>query len=319
MTVSIETDQPVELIQPMLAHERGAPCRQLGRRIVDRRERREIDPLEFVGRIQTGRSRQDLGIGRWFGTDDHLSGLASGREAGRLDPTRRQAAVLARLSLLFSVFVLAGTNTRHRQLDGAVILFRRQIGERDTRGQFHVDRESVCITARVGQQLAVGIRDGLEMDIAAKIVIDTQPARDFHQLAHGVIRALDHAGTQEQAFDIVALVEIQRQADDFIDRETRPLHIRGIAVDAIAAFVDTEVGQQDLEQRDTAPVRRIGMTDARAFARAHALAAQRMPRTRATGRTGGIVFRRVGEDFKFLQQLHSCNYIQSLSFWMQRF
>jgi hypothetical protein len=44
-----------------------------------------------------------------------------------------------------------------------------------------------------------------------------------------------------------------------------------------------------------------------------------MPRTRATGRTGGIVFRRVGEDFKFLQQLHSCNYIQSLSFWMQRF
>ena len=49
-----------------------------------------------------------------------------------------------------------------------------------------------------------------------------------------------------------------------------------IAVDAIGAVIDARIGQQDLQQRDAATVRRIGVADANALGGADALVLQRV-------------------------------------------
>jgi len=111
------------------------------------------------------------------------------------------------------------------------------------------------------------------MDVAAEVVLLAQCAGDAHHLFHGVVGAADDAGGEKQALDIVAAIEVDGELHHFIHREARPRHIAGGAVDAIEAVVVAGVGEQDLQQRDAAAVRRIGMTDAHAGrGRAEALA-----------------------------------------------
>jgi hypothetical protein len=81
------------------------------------------------------------------------------------------------------------------------------------------------------------------------------------------------------------------QADDLLHREAGAADVGAGAVDAVGAVEDAGVGQQDLEQRDAAPVRRIGVADA------HALG--------AGGGAGGVVFRRIGEDLELLAEVHA--------------
>lgn len=83
-----------------------------------------------------------------------------------------------------------------------------------------------------------------------------QAARDLDQLLHRVIgRSKDSRG-QEKSLDVIAPVEIERQPHDFVDHEARPRHARA-AIDTVLAIVEAEVGQQQLEQRNAAAVRRI--------------------------------------------------------------
>jgi len=84
------------------------------------------------------------------------------------------------------------------------------------------------------------------MDVAAKVVIFTQAPRDLHDLLHRVIGRADDARGKEQAFDIVALVEGQREPDDLLRREPGPPNVRALAVDAISAIENAAVGQEDL-------------------------------------------------------------------------
>ena len=67
-----------------------------------------------------------------------------------------------------------------------------------------------------------------------------------------------------------SLVEIEREPDHLLDAEPCAGDVGGRAVDAINAVIDAEIGQQDLEQADAAPVRRIGMADAAALGRTDA-------------------------------------------------
>ena len=144
-------------------------------------------------------------------------------------------------------------------------------------------------------QPRAGLGDRLEVDVAGEAVVAAQRARDADQLLHRVVGRPHHAGREEQALDVVALVELERQRHDLLDGEARARRVRAAAVHAIGAVVEAPVGEQDLQQRDAAAVRRVGVADAGAGGRPQPLRTAGAPRS-ARGGAGGVVFRGVGED-----------------------
>ena len=61
--------------------------------------------------------------------------------------------------------------------------------------------------------------DRLQVDIAGEVFLFAQPARHFDKLAHCLVRRTNNARGEEQAFDVVALVEGHGQLHDLVDRE----------------------------------------------------------------------------------------------------
>ena len=111
---------------------------------------------------------------------------------------------------------------------------------------------------------------------------------------------------RNRPFDVVALVELEREGDDLLDGEAGARGVGGAAVDAIGAVVEAPVGQQDLQQRDAAAVGRIGVADAHAAGRAEAGLAARALR-RAGGGAGGVVLGGVGKDAQLRGELRVHN------------
>ena len=84
-------------------------------------------------------------------------------------------------------------------------------------GHLDVDAEAVGISAGFGDQRVIGFRNGLEMDVAAKMMLLAQFPRHADHLFHGVVGAADDAGGEKQSLDIIAAIEVERQFHDFID------------------------------------------------------------------------------------------------------
>ncbi|MDZ7914222.1 MAG: hypothetical protein U5O16_20660 [Rhodococcus sp. (in: high G+C Gram-positive bacteria)] len=183
--------------------------------------------------------------------------------------------------------------------DGLAVLLGRQGHEALGGGQLDVDGQAVGVAACALHQLGRCVGNGLEVDVAAKVVLLAQHAGHLHHLLHGVVGALDDAAGEEQPLDAVAAVEVQRELHHLIDREARARHVAGDAVDAVQAVVLAAVGQQNLEQRDAAPVRRIAVADARALGGADAAPAHRVALRSAAGCAGGVVLGGVGQDGEF--------------------
>lgn len=78
----------------------------------------------------------------------------------------------------------------------------------------------------------------LQMNVTAKLMRRAQLARDLNELFHRVVRVPNDAGAQEQAFDVVALVEVEREVHDFIDAEACSRNVALNAIDAIVTVVD---------------------------------------------------------------------------------
>ena len=171
----------------------------------------------------------------------------------------------------------------------AARLLGREVVERRVGRQFDVHRQPVGIAAGLGEQLLARAGNGLEMDVAAKAMVVAQRLRDPHEIGHRVVLAPRDARRQEQALDAVAPVEVERQLDHLVDREPGARDIARAAADAIGAVVDAEIGQQDLQQRHAAAVRRVGVADAgagdRADAAVRANCASRRRTTRRRRRT----------------------------------
>ena len=192
----------------------------------------------------------------------------------------------------------------HGAADGAGVLFRGQTAQALLPRQLDIDGEAVGQQPGLLHQLRGGIGNGLEVDVALEPMRHPQLARDAHHVPHRLIRRTDDAGGEEQPLDIVAPVEFQHQAHHLLDAEAGALDIGRHAVDAIGAVVDAEVRHQDLEQRDAAPVRRIGMADA------HPLGRSQAPRPgiapgRPAGGAGGVVFRGIRQDGELFHQAAS--------------
>jgi hypothetical protein len=103
--------------------------------------------------------------------------------------------------------------------------------------------------------------------------------------------------------DVVAAVEVQREVHYLLHAEPRAAHVAAAAVDAVLAVVDADVGEQDLQQRHAAPVRRVAVADARSLRAADPLRPALAPLCAAAA-ARRVVLGRVGEDGQLLRDFH---------------
>ena len=136
------------------------------------------------------------------------------------------------------------TQTCHGTVNRRAVFFRRQRLQAADGGQLDIDAQAIRIQAGAGQQIGRRIRNGFKVDVAAKIMVFAQHARHFNHLLHGVVRILNNAAGQKQAFNAVAAVKIKRQLNNFIDAEARPGHIAADPVDAVKAVIGAKIGEQ---------------------------------------------------------------------------
>ena len=262
-TIAIEPHQPVRLIEPVFPDQGRTFERQDRAGIGNRAEGRVIDPTQAVLPVKRAGPAHDLGIACPVRADDHL-----GRLPGRSKARSRTEAPPRVLRLDNRAFEIA-----HRAFDHSRVLVWRQPGQPGNGGQFDIDRNAVGIESGLPDQFRISLRNGLKMNISPEIMLLTKNPRNLYELLHGVAGAFDDAGGEEQPFDVIAAIETERQVHHFLRREPRAPHVRAFAVDAVMAIEHAVVGQQDLEQRDAAAIRGIGVADAHALGRADPLAA----------------------------------------------
>ena len=156
--------------------------------------------------------------------------------------------------------------------------------------QLDVHRQTVVVEPRFGRQSGAAARHQLQVDITPEIMDFAQCLGDAVHLLLSEIGGLDDAGGEEQALDIVALVEVQREADHLVHAEAGAGHVAGDPVHAIDAVVDAEIGQQDLEQGHATAVGREGVANAHpAVGRADPASVLRRAFGSAAGRARRIV------------------------------
>ena len=184
------------------------------------------------------------------------------------------------------------------------MLFWCQLADACFSGELDVHAQAIGIAPGFFDEQRVGVRNRLEVNVAAKQVDFAQLAGDAGKLFHGVVGRLDDAGAEEEAIDIIAAVKIHHQADYFLRLEAGAGHIAGAPVDAVLAIVDAEVCEQNLEQGHASAIRREAVADAHAGGGSQAfLALGRAIGCRAAG-AGDIVFRRIGKDGEFVGDFH---------------
>ena len=191
----------------------------------------------------------------------------------------------------------------HRTFDPGAGLLGSEALEPSLGGQLDVDRHAIGVEPGLADQLGIGVGDGLEVDVAAKIMVLAQRAGDLDQLLHRVVRRGDDARGEEQALDIVALVECERELHHLFRREARAADVRALPVDAIMAVEDAAVRQQDLQKRYAAAVRRISVTDAHALSGADPLASGAVALGGPRRGTGSVIFRRIRQDGELLARV----------------
>src|SRR5687768_15661344 len=120
-------------------------------------------------------------------------------------------------------------------------------------------------------------------------MVDTQRASDRNDLLHRVVGALNDSGAEKETVDVVALIEVEGEPNNLVDRKPGAQDVVRSAVHAIRAVVDAVVGQEDLQQRDAATIWRIAVADPRGGS----FVPGRFCRS-----AGGVVLRGIGQDFE---------------------
>ena len=149
------------------------------------------------------------------------------------------------------------SNTAHGFLRPAQIFLRSEFPQTLLARQLDIDTDPVRIFSRFFDQSLRSLGNRFEVNVAAKIVCFPQLPRDPNDLLHRVIGVTDDAAAEKEPFDVVPLVEVQRELDRLLRRHSRPLNIRRAPVDAVVAVVDADVREENLQQRNASPVRRI--------------------------------------------------------------
>ena len=98
---AVEAQQPVGLVQPVFAQQRGGACGELLRRMSGRAEGGIIHALQRVGCVERCGGAEDGPVVGRVGANNDLCGLTGGREARRLGLADRPGlgAVLRRVDM----------------------------------------------------------------------------------------------------------------------------------------------------------------------------------------------------------------------------
>src|ERR1700733_5045762 len=143
------------------------------------------------------------------------------------------------------------------------------------------------------------------MDVALKLVLLAQQARDLHESLHRVVRGPDDPRAEKQPFDVVTPIEGQREGDDLGHSEARPRHIARAPVHAVETIVDAEIGEEDLQQRNAAAIGREAMADAHARRGADPAPRRRVAFWGAAARTRGVILRCIRQEGELAFQFHA--------------
>lgn len=174
-----------------------------------------------------------MGVVRLIGTDDHLCALPGGEGAFF-------TALLLFVSGNFSADLM------HRLASAAHIFFGSKSGEIFLARELDVDADPVSILSGFCDEVIRCFGDGFEMNVAFEMMKLPKGLSDLHHLLHCEVSAADNSRAEEESFNVVPLVEIEGELNNFLGREAGPADIAGAAVNAIVAIVEADVGQQDL-------------------------------------------------------------------------
>ena len=254
----------------------------------------EEDPLQMVAVVEPLGEAQDVKVRVLGGAHDHLGALPGGGKPGRV----------AVLHQFLPVFPGASGDLPHGCEDGFLGLVRRQDPQSLLGGQLDVDTEPVRQKPQLLHQLRGRAGDGLGVDVAVEAVALPQDAQGPDHQLHGVVRTAEDAGGEEEAFDIVAAVELDGELCQLLRGEHGPASVVGPAVDAVLAVVDAVVGQQDLQQRDAAAIGGEAVTAAcDGGAGAADIPLPEAPAS-AAGSAGGVIFCGIRQDAQLLRDIH---------------
>jgi len=157
---AIAAQQEIRLVQTVLTHQRRRGQGHAFRAVGDGAERRVIHAAQLEVAIQRLGAVQDGAVIGIVGADDHLRALPSRGE------TRGARFVEHGL--------FAGVDGLHGLLDGDDLFFRRQGVQAGLGGQFDVHAQPVGVAPGFGDKRRVGVGNGLEVDIAAEVMLFTQ-------------------------------------------------------------------------------------------------------------------------------------------------
>ena len=79
------------------------------------------------------------------------------------------------------------------------------------------------------------------MDIAGEPVLHAKRAGDSDELLHGVVGAANDPRAEEQPFDVIAAVKLERERHDLVGRKARATDTARLAINAITAIVNAVI------------------------------------------------------------------------------
>lgn len=105
---------------------------------------------------------------------------------------------------------------------------------------------------------------------------------------HGVIGTNHNTRTQEQTFNIIAPIELERNIADFFWGKSSSWDVGIPIIQTVGAIKNTFIGKENFQKRDTSSVSREGVTDPWGNGIAHSSASSLAVYT--TGGAGDIIF-----------------------------
>jgi hypothetical protein len=141
------------------------------------------------------------------------------------------------------------------------VLFRRELSESRGCGKFDVQADAIGPTTSFLNQGGRRFGDRLQVNVTAELMTHPQRARDRDDLLHGVIRIANDSRTEEQAFDVIAPIKLERQTHHFLGRKPRSLHVARHAIDAVEAVVDAVIREENFQERNATPIGRVAVAN----------------------------------------------------------
>jgi hypothetical protein len=236
---SVEAQEPIGLIEPVLADEGRGFDRENGGGFWDGAKGRVVDAPEMVRGVKFISASQEDGIGGGIGSNEHLGALTGG-EGRRFWGVGSTFFGMALLDFFADV--------AHGHFGSGEAFFRGERVEALLTGEFDVDANPVGVTSGEGDEFGGCLRDGFKVNVAAKMVVLAEFSSDLDDQFHGVVGAADDAAAQEEALDVVAFVKVEGELHDFIRSEAGSSDVAGATVDAVMAIVEAGVGEEDFQQ-----------------------------------------------------------------------